>query len=152
MEKQIFIPTRWLRHNTYCCTDSFREFHQHPDCMYSRNSSEYYTILGIVNEVLADKANCKEIITVAFKVIDDDLEGGYEITYLESEMVAHRREFEIVADEYAHKQRLDKINLKSNLESAWDFSFQQTYAEERGLLDPDDHLNFEQWFNENFKN
>jgi hypothetical protein len=127
MEKQIFIPIRWLEHNTWCCASSFEQFCRNPDSTFSRIDSDYYTILGIVNEILADKANCKEIVSLVFKVIDDnDLEGGYEITYLESEMIAS----------------------KDDLESAFKEGEQWKQFRETGY--PTDAIRFNDWFNEKF--
>lgn len=134
MEKQIFIPIHWLEHNTTGCIDLFVQYSN--KYLFSNFSAAYFTVIGIVNEILADKANCKGIVDVSLKeMYYDSVKNqvydyqGYIVTYLESEMIAN----------------------KDDLESAWDFSFQQSYAEERGLiLNADEHLNFKQWFNENF--
>lgn len=136
MEKRIFIP-----HNVV------------PQWVKSalnvpiKESIDYLYWLGLVNQQLGDKANCKEIVRVSHcqesttdgaRIYIGSLgiwEGfteGYLVTYLESEMIA----------------------TKNDLENAWNVGYEegQEFEKAGGMsyqnLRPSTY--FHEWFDENF--
>jgi hypothetical protein len=115
MEKQIFIELKTLsKFNLLGVTTS--------DLQGELNICNLL-YLGLVNHLLGNKANCKEIISVKRKAEYDGyvLKEWYEITYLESEMIASKDDLEDAFRKGQHN---------------YDESFSK----------------FEQWFNENFEN
>ena len=95
MEKQIFIPIKWLKLKTTYCIDSFIWLNDERKI----DTNHYFIVLGVVNHFLNDKANCREIVRVSHcqqsmtdgaRIYIGSLgiwEGfieGFLITYLES--------------------------------------------------------------------
>jgi hypothetical protein len=120
MEKQIFIELKTLsKFNLLGVTTS--------DLQGELNICNLL-YLGLVNHLLGNKANCKEIISVKRKAEYDGyvLKEWYEITYLESKMIAS----------------------KDDLESAFKEGEQWKQFRETGY--PTDAIRFNDWFNEKF--
>lgn len=131
MEKQLFIPKSYL-------TDKLDMIASYENKVIT-NIVNYLAWLGLVNQQLGDKANCKEILNVEKHESfgGEDHEDfikltfaekvarwgypkfiGYEVTYLESEMIAN----------------------KNALANAWWMAC-NTYSTN----------DFDNWFNENFE-
>lgn len=124
MEKQIFISKQWVEKNTYCSL-IFNDFINDCHLKNIKKESSYFFIIGILNQYLGDRANCKEIVAVVnhteINSFREETEG-YLITYLESEMIASKDDLETVWYEGKNCGR-DEINS---------------------------YTNFEDWFNKNF--
>lgn len=66
------------------------------ESMIRLKTPAYLCVLGLVNQILADKANAKSILNVkeVTYTINDEIETLYFVTYLESEMIANKDDLE----------------------------------------------------------
>lgn len=107
--------------------DNYKEF---VDVTSTKDVMTKLVAIGLVNQQLGNKANCKEIISVAthteINSFREETEG-YLITYLESDMIA------------------SKDDLKDAFEAG------ERWCQYTETNYPKSALQFEEWFNENFK-